>query len=502
MFTPSIPRRRRDELDFDDWIEQLCQQFTTKTGLKLTFHHQQSYNEKTAFAPPNALCWKHPVLHNGTTLGHLTLWSSRRYRPEFLQAVRQLEPLVKSIQQVGQLTEERKSLKQWLLADLDSNAHSIETILEQASLSSDFRGYALFQLNSNEQMLTLSHQLHKDDRIVPDPIRKCEALEADCFQQMMLTIRRGDAQDHLLPADVQTAVVLRLGTATQPLGTIWVFDRRVRTLSPLDEQFLLVLSQRVTRSLLTESMEKVQTEFDHVNAQLDVATSCTPATELYWERIDRQISLASQCHSVDAVGGDLCEFWTLEDGSVVFAIGDATGHHVPAAIVMSFVRGALYSLTHHQLELQDLMTQLNTTVYELTQGVRFMSLILGRIDLQENAISLVNAGHPLPILVNNQSSEEITTHGMLLGIIPESQYEVAKVDLKPGQSLLMTTDGILEMPTQEDSYHGITPFIEQMQQHPDVGSLKLVRLLWKQFCESIESHPRQDDCSLMVIRAH
>ena len=109
--------------------------------------------------------------------------------------------------------------------------------------------------------------------------------------------------------------------------------------------------------------------------------------------------MAARCASCYELGGDLCEVIPLSADRTAIAIGDASGNSIPAAMIMSAVRGAL--LTHPADEdgVAQLLTKTNEGLCRITRSHQFMSLCYGVYDARNWRFTYCNAGHPAPLLV-------------------------------------------------------------------------------------------------------
>ena len=157
---------------------------------------------------------------------------------------------------------------------------------------------------------------------------------------------------------------------------------------------------------------------------LDVAAAMTTATE---------------------VGGDYYDFRTLPDGSLLVAIGDATGHGAAAAIVVTAVR-SLFSALDGELELPSFLARCSDLLRGMHTGSVHMCLALAR--LRSVGAALCSAGMPPPLVHRAASDtvEEVVLSGLPLGSRLTGAYEERFVPLAPGDTLLLTTDGLAELP--------------------------------------------------------
>lgn len=146
------------------------------------------------------------------------------------------------------------------------------------------------------------------------------------------------------------------------------------------------------------------------------------------------------------VGGDYFDYIRLPDGRFAVIVADVVGHGIAAALMMAKVSAeAKFSLASLD-EADKALNQLNDTICGLELD-RFVTMIMVLIDPQTHQATIVNAGHMAPIW--KKSNGEIAEpgadlRGLPIGINPGIQYAKATIQLEPGDSLTLYTDGINE----------------------------------------------------------
>ncbi|MCW8380135.1 SpoIIE family protein phosphatase [Streptomyces justiciae] len=149
------------------------------------------------------------------------------------------------------------------------------------------------------------------------------------------------------------------------------------------------------------------------------------------------------------VGGDWYDAFTLVDGATALAVGDVVGHDLEAAAGMAQLRNILRAYAVSQQQPPSKIVE--WLDHATTQGIAEVSmatLVFAR--MTENAgrceLSWTNAGHPPPLLVTHEGVARCLTDGQgaLLGLMPEQARPDATVELLPGSTLILYTDGLIE----------------------------------------------------------
>lgn len=155
----------------------------------------------------------------------------------------------------------------------------------------------------------------------------------------------------------------------------------------------------------------------------------------------------------DTLCGDYFDYF-VSGQEVVFAIGDVSGHGIGPALLMVEIRGVIRGLQWDTMRLSEVVDRLNQL---LTTGVpsgRFVTLVLGRIDLETGHVEYVSAGHRAYVVRVNGSIEPIQSNGLPVGLVEDATYEARGLLLSAGESLMLASDGIEETQNQDGELLG------------------------------------------------
>ncbi len=138
------------------------------------------------------------------------------------------------------------------------------------------------------------------------------------------------------------------------------------------------------------------------------------------------------------------------------AIADVSDKGVPAALYMALTRTLLRTVAATDPSPAATLTRLNNLLINETRGDMFVSVWYGIWEPERGRVTYANAGHNPPILFEqDEQGIALRTHQMILGVLPDVQYEESEVDLSPGSMLLLYTDGVSEAPGQGGEQFGM-----------------------------------------------
>ncbi|HYI11580.1 MAG TPA: SpoIIE family protein phosphatase [Thermoanaerobaculia bacterium] len=149
------------------------------------------------------------------------------------------------------------------------------------------------------------------------------------------------------------------------------------------------------------------------------------------------------------VSGDYYDFAVRPDGRVYFVIGDVSGKGVTAGLMMAGLQVAFRIFSKTDPDPATLVTQLNVTLKENLPQSKFVTLFLGCLDTKSGKVEYVNAGHTPPLWLRKDGATELTESDLLLGVVSRAEFVNRQLQLEPGDSLVLFTDGVTEARSPE-----------------------------------------------------
>ena len=209
--------------------------------------------------------------------------------------------------------------------------------------------------------------------------------------------------------------------------------------------------------------------------------------------------IAHRSLPAEEVGGDFCDFVQVTEDLVGFAIGDASGHGLPAALlVRDIVTGLRMGLEKH-LRMEYVFSKLNRIIHRSNLSSRYVSVFYGELEANGN-LSYLNAGHQPPLLFRKDRILELRTGGTVIGPLPQVSFRRGLVRLDPGSVLVLFTDGIVERRSPGEEFFGEEGLKRVVQQSHGVPAAHLLDRIVEAALAHGEGRPWDDDVTVMVIR--
>ncbi len=209
-------------------------------------------------------------------------------------------------------------------------------------------------------------------------------------------------------------------------------------------------------------------------------------------------------HAAYEVGGDYYDFVDLGADRIAIALGDVAGKGVAAALMMAKFSGDTRECILTEREPGPAATRLNRLLCSAGIEERFITLSLSVIDVPRRVLTLVSAGH-LPVLVRraNGMVEEYGAEfsGFPLGIDGESTYEQVEVALKPGDVVVIHSDGVTDARSPSEELYDSKENHRLLKRIAEStgGPTAVGRSVLQEIREFSANHPQADDITLICF---
>ena len=214
--------------------------------------------------------------------------------------------------------------------------------------------------------------------------------------------------------------------------------------------------------------------------------------------------LYASMNAAKVVGGDFYDFYMVDPFNLVFIIADASGKGVPAAMYTMTTKTMLRDLCERKHSIAKVMTRANNKLCANNDAEMFVTAWIGKLDLRTGRLEYCNAGHNLPILIQDGKADFLPSKpNFVLGGLPDLEYQKQEIMLKPGDMLYLYTDGVTEATADVDGEKVL---------FGDARLLQISKLLEKaspkEFIEAVSSEitefagdePQSDDITMLSIR--
>ena len=268
-------------------------------------------------------------------------------------------------------------------------------------------------------------------------------------------------------------------------------------------RFANVFEHSYTRFLDLQKAEEqnkiIQAENDRKTLELE------EARKLQFAMLPKQLpqlsklDIAVYMRTATEVGGDYYDFSTKDNGSLNICIGDATGHGLKAGTLVSMMK-SLFIADSVRLDIKDFFDSSNETLKKMSLSK--MMIAVAMINIYGREIKISNAGIPPVFIYRKEKNllEEINLHGLPIGAMRNTKYEVYSSEVNIGDTLLLLSDGLPELKNIYNEMYGYERlkevFIKNVRKNSDeiISALENESRIWR------GEREQDDDITFVVIK--
>ncbi|MEN8148604.1 MAG: SpoIIE family protein phosphatase [Planctomycetota bacterium] len=254
-----------------------------------------------------------------------------------------------------------------------------------------------------------------------------------------------------------------------------------------------------TRELLetTAAKEKLESE-------LRVARSLQLAMVPRDRAVDEgsRWEIAAALLPARAVGGDLYDYFPLDDGRLCFFVGDVSDKGVPAALFMVKTITLLRSEAPRLKDPAEILARVNYELARENDGCMFVTMVVGILDPATGVATVASAGHEFPVLGSPSRGTELVliAGGPAMGVDLSARYTNQEVFLSPGDGLVLYSDGITEAFDEDGKPFGEVRLLDVAGRHRESDAAEMTRAVLDAVSEYAASVPQSDDICVLTLR--
>jgi serine phosphatase RsbU (regulator of sigma subunit) len=215
------------------------------------------------------------------------------------------------------------------------------------------------------------------------------------------------------------------------------------------------------------------------------------------------LQYAARSISVHTLNGDYYDFIPVGPGRIGLLIADISGKGLPAALLVASLRAFIISQERSMFnDMRDLARKANELLYQSTPAHVFASLFLGLYEERERRLTYVNCGQVPPLLLEADGLvHKLGTTAPVIGILEDWYASAHEVELHPGDTLVMLTDGITEAMNRTGQQFGYDRLIGVANSCSGMKPADMADTLIKAV-NNFSGFNQQDDLTVVVARVH
>jgi len=341
--------------------------------------------------------------------------------------------------------------------------------------------YFLFQTSGGESII---------DRAVKEPRLYAYAHEASSEKDI----------EQLDDQDVENIVIAPLNCGYDFFGLVILANIRPFNMDK-ERKSITTFAKLVSNHIHNKNLSDEYIDKKSIEEQLTLAREIQMGLLPPGEMQNKAYDIYAKSVPAKQVGGDFFDYYPIDEEWLGLSIADISGKGIPASLLMSMTKTLFQSLFETHRHPADVLSKANNILVKQFFSDKFVTALFGL--LIPGRLVLASGGHH-PLIVYRaaeDSFEEIDPDGIALGIIEDAIFEVAEVEIKPGDVGVFFTDGLCESANSAREQFGYKRIEEIVRAKSKDGAKALVDALFAALEEHTEGMPAFDDTTVIVIVA-
>lgn len=226
-------------------------------------------------------------------------------------------------------------------------------------------------------------------------------------------------------------------------------------------------------------------------------------------RSDVPVDLHAVVKPAKEAGGDLYDFFFIDDDHLCFLVGDVSDKGMPAALFMTVTTTLLRAHARARSELVSqpdrILSETNDVLAEQNPMCQFVTLFLGILNVRNGELRYANGGHNPPYLCRRQASAQALDlpEGVALGVMEGMDFASASLQLQPGDTLYLYTDGVTEAVAMDESFYGeprLEAELNRLNAQSDNKAKRWAEETLHSVFQFADGHAQADDITILALR--
>ncbi len=285
-------------------------------------------------------------------------------------------------------------------------------------------------------------------------------------------------------------------------GLLAVFNKKAKLGFSADDQRLLAIiasesAQVIENARLAEKEKTLLHVQEELRLAYEIQNNLLPKEAPRLAGYD----IAGKSIPAKEVGGDYFDFLAVEEQKMAFCLGDVSGKGLPAALLMANLQAAVRGQAMAGTSLTACLERANALLFHNTSPEKFATLFFGCLDAAGHVLHYCNAGHNHPFLIGNDKKPlRLSAGGLALGCFESFPFEESQVALKPGDMLIVFSDGISEALNGAEEEFGEARLSEMAAANRGASAAELIEKILQSVGAHAGNLPQMDDMTLLVVK--
>ena len=266
-------------------------------------------------------------------------------------------------------------------------------------------------------------------------------------------------------------------------------------------QFIQTITNIIAVAIENKRLFKNEVDQERMNKEIELAREVQSLLIPQSLPKQKNFEVSSIYRPHFNVGGDYFDCLTIDKCRYLICLADISGKGVSAALLMSNLQANLRQLSKQYKDLEQLVSQLNESIFSLTGGERFFTFFIAEIDPAKGEIHYINCGHISPLLFSNGTMFQLTKGATVLGAFDHLPFiEHGYVKISHPSMLLIFTDGLTDLVNSANEYFEIEKIEDFVHNFHQESATEFNRLLMTELEKFKGNQTFPDDITVLTCK--
>ena len=216
----------------------------------------------------------------------------------------------------------------------------------------------------------------------------------------------------------------------------------------------------------------------------------------------KEFEIYATMHTAKEVGGDFYDFYFIDDDNLAFLMADVSGKGIPAAMFMMQSKTIIKSCAESGMSVEQVFTVANEKLCEGNDAGMFVTAWMGILNVKTGKVLFANAGHNHPLVKHADGTYEYlkSRAGFVLAGMESVRYRGNELELAPGDSIYLYTDGVTEATDLNDELYGEDRLHTVLEKYKDATPQAICDEVKRDVDEFVGEAPQFDDITMLALK--
>jgi phosphoserine phosphatase RsbU/P len=283
------------------------------------------------------------------------------------------------------------------------------------------------------------------------------------------------------------------------LGVLYLDSRRIAAFTAIDRQILDALALEAASILDNARLVERERERQRLEQELSTARSIQQALLPQGLNDFPHLAVSGVQYPCHEVGGDYFDVVPVDEDRTAILIADVSGKGLGAALLTTMLQGSLSGMTMGADPVK-VFNHVNRFLCRHAEVGRYATIFIGLLG-RDGRLEYIKAGHPSPLLLRDGKVSELYTEGSFpVGLIAEAEYTSASLQLEPGDTLVLFSDGVTEAQNPDHDLFEVSGLSDALAGQDGVPVEAVQQVILGAVQKFTRGAPQSDDLTLLVVR--